>query len=189
MISCFVSIFRFAKIETSNLEDSYMQKINLCKRSQVITRYALIDLPLILSYLKLYEAHYLSNFDLSSATKLFLYLAELYLFSEMRGLPSKNSKNEFGWLLRFYFLLRTKFKFNSFLSLISYRYSYLSGNPASVRGLSSGIPCHKSFDYFKTTISLLPYFLTFTKTYLQSFWQTFLMLCKTSTPWTSSIGL
>ena len=51
-----------------------MQKINLCKSSQVITRYALISLSLILSYLQLYEVHYLSNFDLSSATKLFCFL-------------------------------------------------------------------------------------------------------------------
>ena len=71
-----------------------MQTTNLCNRSQVITRYALIGLSLILSYLKIYEANHLSNFDLSSATKLFCILFLNYLFSEMRGLPSKISQKE-----------------------------------------------------------------------------------------------
>ena len=70
-----------------------MQKINLCKRSQVITRYALIVLSLILSYLKFCESHYLSRFHLSKQN--LVYLVELYLFSEMRGPPSKNNKKEF----------------------------------------------------------------------------------------------
>ena len=48
-----------------------MEKINLCKINQVITRYALIGLLVKLSYLKLCEAHYLSKFDLSRLTKLF----------------------------------------------------------------------------------------------------------------------
>ena len=44
----------------------------------------------------------------------FLYLVELYLFSEMCGWLSKNSKKRIPiWLSKLYFLLRTKFMFNS----------------------------------------------------------------------------
>ena len=47
-----------------------------------VTRYALIGLSLILSYLKLYEAHYLSNFDLGSAIKLFCILQNYIYFQK-----------------------------------------------------------------------------------------------------------
>ena len=68
-----------------------MQKLNLCKRSQVITRYASIGLSLTLSNLKFFEAHYLSDFDLSSGTKLFYILQNSICFQKflVRHLNSK----------------------------------------------------------------------------------------------------
>ena len=95
-----------------------MQKLNLCKRSQVITRYASIGLSLTLSNLKFFEAHYLSDFDLSSGTKLFYILQNSICFQKFL-VRHLNSKKElefsfYGYII----LLRTKLMFNSFVSFI-----------------------------------------------------------------------
>ena len=138
-----------------------MQKINLCKRSQVITRYALIDLSLIyhtLNSMKLTNFD-LSNFDLSSATKLFCILQNFIFFQKCVVCHPKTVRK----------------------NLVGYQ-GYPSGNPVSVRRLSSGIPFYKNCDYSKTAIPCSWYSVTFTKTYLQSFCQTFLMLNKIVQP-------
>ena len=98
MVSLHLSLARSDSenlFETSALKDCYVQKINLYKRNQVITRYALIRLSLVLSYLKFCEVRYLSNYDLSSPT---IFLYHLYFFA--------------------YFLPRTKFMFDSFVLFI-----------------------------------------------------------------------
>ena len=121
---CFFSMFRFSKIYLKHLIwKTLILYYNLCKRSQVVTRYALIGLSLILSYLKLYEAHYLSNFDLSSATKLFCILQYSLCFQKCVACHLKTVRKNLNLVIKVVFSSKDKFMFNSFVSLISYRCS------------------------------------------------------------------
>ena len=158
-----------------------MQTINLCKRSQVITRYALIGLSLILSYLKLYEAHYLSNFDLSSATKLFCILQNSICFQKCLVCYLKTVRKNLSLVIQVIFFSKYK------ICLIHLFHLSLTGAVILTVTLQASGDCLSESPAIKTVIikQLFPcsrYSVTFTKTYLQSFWQTFLMLNKIQGP-------
>ena len=88
----------------------------------------------------------------------------------MRGLPPENSKKEFELGYQgLYFLLRTKFMLNSFVSLICYRCSYPSDNSSSARDCLPESLTIATVIISKQLFHCSWYSVTFTKTYLQSF--------------------
>ena len=154
-----------------------MQTINLCKRSQVITRYALIGLSMILSYLKLYEAHFLSNFGLSSATKLFCILQNSVCFQKCMVCHLKTVRKNLRLVIYVIFASKDKIYLNHLFHLS------LADVVMQPVILQASGDCLSESPTMKIVIikQLFPcskYSVTFTKIYPQSFWQTFLMLNK-----------